>query len=370
MVEDFGEALQPYIRKIERTRRQMEKTGAPSGTSLMEICTPSDYVEMGDRYNRFLNIPMAVRHRPIEPANPLLWFGVLRNVCEQRGPTEDEESMCACFVLAVVHDYEFKKPRTRPIFPRQYNGKWLRRDAFREFLAKHYHYPDDSQYYGKSTPVNEEKVEELELDIERVKRGLRDKGLLSGDEAKPASVPQIEVRTDSLDRTLQRMEAAAAQRAEKLEDVSGRAEEAVNGAERVAGKLDTIVEHAGTVTEELREASRQAGEGANEPQTEAGEDEARGQLGQPTVPRGYIGSKDIINSTVRDLKERLDLPVQGNDKHKIPRSTLEYWQKCDDVAGGPLEGNIKYDPSTHEVWYPMKWLKTCLKEYTPRTRKP
>lgn len=86
-------------------------------------------------------------------------------------------------------------------------------------------------------------------------------------------------------------------------------------------------------------------------------------------PKGYIGSQTIIHSTVEELKKRLNLPTQGDETYKIPRSTLEFRQKRDEAIGGELEGKIKKDPRTHEVFYPNKWLKKQFSSYKPRNRK-
>jgi len=68
-------------------------------------------------------------------------------------------------------------------------------------------------------------------------------------------------------------------------------------------------------------------------------------------PRGYIGSKEIQHD------------------HNVPRSTLEGWQNQDSVPGGDLEGRVKKDPRTQEVYYPKKWFEKRFKNYKPRARK-
>jgi len=85
-------------------------------------------------------------------------------------------------------------------------------------------------------------------------------------------------------------------------------------------------------------------------------------------PRGYTGSNTIIYSTVGELKQKLHLPTQGDEKNKIPRSTLGSWRQQDSVKGGELEGETKTDPITYEVYYPNKWLKKQILKYKPKDR--
>jgi len=68
-------------------------------------------------------------------------------------------------------------------------------------------------------------------------------------------------------------------------------------------------------------------------------------------PKGYIGSKTIVND------------------YDIPRSTLEGWQQQDNVPVGELEGKIKKDPQTQECYFPKKWFNKRLKNYRPRNHK-
>jgi len=68
-------------------------------------------------------------------------------------------------------------------------------------------------------------------------------------------------------------------------------------------------------------------------------------------PKGYIGSKTIVND------------------YDIPRSTLEGWQQQDNVPVGELEGKVKKDPQTQECYFPKKWFNKRLKNYRPRNHK-
>ena len=90
-----------------------------------------------------------------------------------------------------------------------------------------------------------------------------------------------------------------------------------------------------------------------------------------TPPKGYTGSKFIVNSTVAELKAKFGLFIKEGDKtHKIPRSTLQDWQDRDDKVGGELEGELKKDHTTHETYYPNEWVKKVLQKYKPKARKP
>jgi len=61
------------------------------------------------------------------------------------------------------------------------------------------------------------------------------------------------------------------------------------------------------------------------------------------LPRGYIGSKRIVND------------------HNVPRSTLQGWAEQDKV-------NVKKDPQTKENYYLRKWFEHRLENYRPRSK--
>lgn len=63
-----------------------------------------------------------------------------------------------------------------------------------------------------------------------------------------------------------------------------------------------------------------------------------------------IGSKVIVNV------------------HKIPRSTLQYWEKKD-IKEGKLKNEIDRDPITQEKYYPERWIKDRILKHKSRTRK-
>lgn len=103
---------------------------------------------------------------------------------------------------------------------------------------------------------------------------------------------------------------------------------------------------------------------------DAGKPPAERTVEEWKKPRGYTGSNAIIYSTVGKLKQKLHLPTQGDEKNKIPRSTLGSWRQQDSVTGGELEGETKTDPITCEVYYPNKWLKKRILNYKPKYRNP
>ena len=60
-------------------------------------------------------------------------------------------------------------------------------------------------------------------------------------------------------------------------------------------------------------------------------------------PKGYIGSKEIVND------------------YKVPRSTLQGWSERD-------KAKVKRDPQTKEVYYTKKWFSKRYKNYRPRRK--
>lgn len=167
MVEDYGQALQPYAKSLEKAKEQLEKTKLAPGTTiaLVDICPPpKDWVKMSYTDNFWTKVDMGVIYRPVEPVNPLLWFGISGNAGIQRKPTQDESLMCEYVRLAVVHDFELRQPTDKPIFADRYTGKWFRRDEFRNKVGAFYHYPN-----GDSLATAEEKLSQLNRALERIK---------------------------------------------------------------------------------------------------------------------------------------------------------------------------------------------------------
>jgi hypothetical protein len=60
-------------------------------------------------------------------------------------------------------------------------------------------------------------------------------------------------------------------------------------------------------------------------------------------PKGYIGSKEIVNN------------------RSVPRTTLQCWQERDPPK-------VKQDPQTQENYYPQSWFEKHYKNYRPRGR--
>lgn len=60
-------------------------------------------------------------------------------------------------------------------------------------------------------------------------------------------------------------------------------------------------------------------------------------------PKGYIGSKEIVND------------------YEVPRSTLQQWGERDSTK-------VKQDPQTREVYYKKKWFDKRFKNYQPRRK--
>ncbi|MFA5291690.1 MAG: hypothetical protein WC496_01500 [Phycisphaerae bacterium] len=167
MVEDYGQTLQPYAEKLEKAKEELEKTKLAPGTTiaLVDVCPPpKDWIKINWEDNRFINIDMGAIYRPVEPVNPLLWFGISGNAGIQRKPTQDESLMCEYVRLAVIHDFELRQPTDKPIFTDGYTGKWFRRDEFRNKVGVFYHYPN-----GDSLATAEEKLSQLNRALERIK---------------------------------------------------------------------------------------------------------------------------------------------------------------------------------------------------------
>jgi hypothetical protein len=60
-------------------------------------------------------------------------------------------------------------------------------------------------------------------------------------------------------------------------------------------------------------------------------------------PKGYIGSKEIVNN------------------RSVPRTTLQGWQERDKLK-------VKKDSQTRENYYPQKWFEKHFRNYKPRSR--
>jgi hypothetical protein len=156
IVESYGQAQQPYSRKLENLEKAIDKgkfiipqamwrkrpDGSFRGPPLVELCPPpKGYVKMNYWDNNFINVPLGTIYRPAEPVNPLLWFGLSGDTSLQRKPSENERLMCDYVRLAIIHDYELRysgTPTDSYIISDKYKGKWFERDGFCRDFWTHY----------------------------------------------------------------------------------------------------------------------------------------------------------------------------------------------------------------------------------------
>jgi hypothetical protein len=136
MVEDYGQALQSYAKKLERPKKR-----------------PDDRFQMMWWDKKFINIDTSVIYRPAEPVNPLLWFEIFDGAVIHRNPTKKEHLMRNYVLLAAIHDGELQEPFYRPLFSSKYDGKWFLREDFRERVREYYCYdanasPDKTRMFG------------------------------------------------------------------------------------------------------------------------------------------------------------------------------------------------------------------------------
>jgi hypothetical protein len=207
MVEDYGQALQPYAEKLERTKKQLMKIKQPPNTRirLVDKCPPpKGWIKTFYTDNYCVNVPMSVIYRPSEPVNPLPWFGIFGNPGIQREPTENEKLMCEYMLLAVIHDRELRQPTDRPLFSNKYNDKWFERDKFREAVWTYYHYSYNKPSLLCYPATDQEKLSQLNRALERVKADLLVKVDLA---QKPAETGQ-DIKTVEEDEMITITEAA------------------------------------------------------------------------------------------------------------------------------------------------------------------
>ncbi len=159
MVEDYGQAQQPYSKKLENaekriekfTPKQLEKYKLPNGKiriSLVDVCPPpKGYIKMNYWDNFFVNVPMGTIYRPKEPVNPLLWFPFSHgNPAIQRPATDDEKLMCDYVLLSVIHDYGLRRSTDRPIFSADYKGQWFEQNRFINEGGQYYYYSEQEKF--------------------------------------------------------------------------------------------------------------------------------------------------------------------------------------------------------------------------------
>lgn len=201
LVEDYGQAQQPYSIKLEKakkriekfTPKQSEKYKLPDGSvSLVDICPPpKGYVKMNHWDNRCINIPENTIYRPAKSVNPLNWFGIIGcvDISTQRKPTEDEKLMCDYVRIGLIHDRKLSEHTDSPIFSADYNGKWFKWDKFREVVWGYYKlYLIRGISYTPATP--EEKISQLNRALGHVKADIEN-GYDSTEEDKTISSKSV-----------------------------------------------------------------------------------------------------------------------------------------------------------------------------------
>lgn len=175
MVENYGQAQQPYSEQLEKAReevekftpKQLEKHKSPDGkirVSLVDICPPpKGYVKMNYWDNQFINVPIGTIFRPEEPGNPLLWFDFCNHSIKERKPTEGEKLMCKYVILAIVHDYQLRCSviNDNPIFPHDYKGQWFQWDNFCKATYSYYYSEPNHLKLALEHIIPEAKVKEV-----------------------------------------------------------------------------------------------------------------------------------------------------------------------------------------------------------------
>lgn len=187
MVEDYGQVLQPYVKKLKKAKKriekftpeQLEQYKLPNGkieVSLVKLCPPpADWIKMSYQDNLFINNDMGVIYRPAEPVNPLLWFGISGNTNLQRKPTQNEKLMCNYVRIAIIHDYELRysgTPTDSYIFSDDYKGKWFERDKFYEDVWTYYYYDNQGPSLLHHSATAQEKLSQLNRALKHVQADL------------------------------------------------------------------------------------------------------------------------------------------------------------------------------------------------------
>jgi len=191
MVENYGQALQPYVKKLERTEKQLsqDKKLWPAylrqryneilekkhHVPLAEMCPPPEsWVKCNFDDNNFIKIPnpYSLIYRPPKPVNPLVWFELFSgNAGLQREAIEEEKLMWDYMRMAIIHDWEIQfssRARTeRPIFSAGYKGKWFERDRFCKAAWMYYRCGNERSL--------QEKLSQLNRALQQVKADLDEK---------------------------------------------------------------------------------------------------------------------------------------------------------------------------------------------------
>ncbi len=172
MIENYGQALQPYANKLKNAEKQWKEDKTEDKT-LAEFCPPPEgWIEIDRDDNLFIKVNASVICRPLKPVNPLLWFGLFGNANLQRLPTEKEKTSCHCFLLAIIHDWELQysgTPLDKRIIPVDYNGKWFKLNEFRDKVGEYYHY----EYQNPNIPFYPATAQERLSQLNRVLEYIR-----------------------------------------------------------------------------------------------------------------------------------------------------------------------------------------------------
>lgn len=136
MVEDYGQALQPYADELKRAKERLEQHPPDKSVCLVDYCPPPEgWLRISFEDNQYIKMDMGVIFRPAEPVNPLLWFGLFGDAGKQPTPTSEKNHLVFnCARLSVAHDIGGDlPPGDERIFYRKdnpYQGKFFRRDDF------------------------------------------------------------------------------------------------------------------------------------------------------------------------------------------------------------------------------------------------
>ncbi len=150
MVEDFGQALQPYEMPFRKALEKIRK--APKFRNMTEykiFCEarkrcplPKNWIEIPWQDTKFIKVGdylpaqfIKCNAQPQNVVNPTVWFELEPQlITRQKAPTEDEKLMCEYVLLGVVHDRMIRTP-TEKLFPISV-GKWFDRLGFYDKVSE------------------------------------------------------------------------------------------------------------------------------------------------------------------------------------------------------------------------------------------
>ena len=150
MVEDFGQALQPYEMPFRKALEKIRK--APKFRNMTEykiFCEvrkrcplPKNWIEIPWQDTKFIKVGdylpaqfIKCNAQPQNVVNPTVWFELEPQlITRQKVPTEDEKLMCEYVLLGVVHDRMIRTP-TEKLFPISV-GKWFDRLGFYDKVSE------------------------------------------------------------------------------------------------------------------------------------------------------------------------------------------------------------------------------------------